>query len=112
MWSGHFGSSQHGITPGSSRFEVPFDMCVEWCFTLDGVIESEEGSVVPIRGVCSAARDTGGRRERGCSGVADPGTRRGQWIPEELVSERIVEQIAQDVPVDRITDRIAECGCP
>ena len=44
---------------------------------------------------------------RWCSGVADPGARSGQG-DHRVCRERIVEQIARSVLMDRIKDRIAE----
>ena len=71
-------------------------MCVEWCCTVAGVVESEEGSVVPNRGVGSAPVMPIQEHD-----VVEA-------IPEERVSERTVEQITRSVPVYRIKDRIAE----
>ena len=54
---------------------------VEWCCTFDGVVESEEGFVVPNRRVGSASTSLHKRwwrKQRRCSGVADPGARSGQ----------------------------------
>ena len=92
-----------------------------WDLHFRCVVELAEGFVVLSRGVGSAGRDTGGRRERWCSSVADPEHAVVKAIPE---SERIVEQIAQLVPVlqmmreivgvvqlvlvERIRDRIAD----
>ena len=71
-------------------------MCVEWCCTFD-----EEGLVFPSRGVGPAARDTGGRRDPALP-IQEHEVVKA--IPEEHVSQRVVEPIARSVPVDRIKD--------
>ena len=124
MWAVHGGLSQDGITSGSCKFGVPFDTCVEWCCTFHGVVELEEGVVVPSHGVGSAARYTGGHRERWCSRVADPGARGAdRSVPVDRIKDRVAEhsvdvpvpqtrretaEVIQPVPVERIKDRIAD----
>ena len=104
----HGGLSQDGITFVPSRFGFPFDMCVALRCTFDGVVELEEGLVVPSRRVDSTARlpSTGGHSDRGCSGNPIPEHEVVKAIPEERESERIVEQISWLVLVERIKERI------
>ena len=98
------------IASVSSRFGVPFDTCVEPCCTVDGVVKPEKGPVVLSRRVRCAARlpGTGGRRDRGCSGVADPGARSGQGDPLGACvgADRGAEIV--DVPVSQMRQEIVE----
>ena len=91
----------------------PFGICVDWCCNFDGVVEPEERCVGSSRGVGSAVRDTGGRIERWCSGVADPGARSGEGdslragVEPVRGADRIAEQ-SVDVLLPQVRQEIVE----
>ena len=81
-------------------------MCVEWRCTVDGVVELAKGRVVPSRRVGSKAREVA--EIVGALVLPMQGYHVAKALTDERVSERIVEETAWFVPVDRIKERIAE----